>query len=312
MDYKGDLYPCLRYMPSSIGADCPQPWLGNVKTGMVGRAEGSEILGLFETITRRSQHNDFCYNCPINSGCPWCFKAGTLITTDKGDVPVESIKVGDQVLTDEGRYQPVIGNMNRTCDDQLWYVKAGDREWYTTKEHPFWVREKLYPMSWYIHKYHKPANVYSDPKWVEASKLTVNHQLCTADGEWLQVDESVEPDDTYTVYNLTVADDETYYANGVLVHNCSALCHQTYGTANKRVTFHCVQVIAEAASNVYYWNMLNILKPQYNLGVRKNNIPDSWLLKILDQEELDFLKAIEARSMIATIDYQASLQEVEA
>jgi len=37
-----------------------------------------------------------------------CCKKGTLITTDKGLVPIERIKVGDLVLTDKGRFKPVI------------------------------------------------------------------------------------------------------------------------------------------------------------------------------------------------------------
>jgi hypothetical protein len=36
-----------------------------------------------------------------------CLTKGTLITTDKGDVPIEEICIGDLVLTDKGNYKPV-------------------------------------------------------------------------------------------------------------------------------------------------------------------------------------------------------------
>lgn len=155
----GKFYPCLRYMPSSIGDDCPKVQIGDVQLGLEGRDQGSEILGIFDRITRRSQSCDICYNCPIGSGCSWC----------------------------------------------------------------------------------------------------------------------------------------------------SACCHQSNGTANKRTTFHCIQTIAESLANVYYWNLLNIKKPGYNLGVRQNNVPDEWALKIISEDELQFLKAIENRSAIATIDHASEV-----
>ena len=158
MDYKGDFYPCLRYMPSSIGDERVK--IGNAITGMEGRKEGSKILKQFDDITRRTQSNDICYDCPIGSGCAWC----------------------------------------------------------------------------------------------------------------------------------------------------SALCFETYATANKRITFHCIQVIAEALANVYYWNNLILAHPEYELKVRRNNVPDSWALKVINQEELDKLKELENVAMYRTIEYQKEKQ----
>ena len=36
-----------------------------------------------------------------------CLTKGTLITTDKGDVPIEEICIGDLVLKYKGNYKPV-------------------------------------------------------------------------------------------------------------------------------------------------------------------------------------------------------------
>lgn len=83
---------------------------------------------------------------------------------------------------------------------------------------------------------------------------------------------------------------------------CSAVGIDCFGTPFKRATFICIQVIAEALANVYYWNLLNMKHPEYNLGVRKNNVPDEWALLIIDKDELDKLKLIEISSMISTIE----------
>ena len=68
MDYKGDLYPCLRYMESSVG-DKVEPYIiGNIKKGITQQ----DKIDKLNEITRRSQSTDECFNCPIASGCGWC------------------------------------------------------------------------------------------------------------------------------------------------------------------------------------------------------------------------------------------------
>ena len=68
VDYKGDLYPCLRSMESSVG-DKVEPYIiGNIYEGIT-RQDKVDVLN---KITRRSQSTDECFNCPIASGCGWC------------------------------------------------------------------------------------------------------------------------------------------------------------------------------------------------------------------------------------------------
>lgn len=150
----GQFYPCIRYMPTSVGPNVKDLCIGTVKDGIVGREQGSEVLSMMDNITRRSQSNDICYECPLSNDCAWC----------------------------------------------------------------------------------------------------------------------------------------------------SALSHTVYGTPGKRPMFICIQMIAEALANVYYWNLLNIKKPQYKLGVRKNVVPDEWALLVISQDELELLKYIEAYSMIITLE----------
>ena len=72
VDWKGDIYPCLRYMESSVGSDHPAYIIGNVYDGIRRLPEHRQRVACLECITRRSQSTDECWNCPIAQGCGWC------------------------------------------------------------------------------------------------------------------------------------------------------------------------------------------------------------------------------------------------
>lgn len=72
VDYKGDIYPCLRYMESSIGDNIEPYIIGTIKDGINCVPEHCERVQCLECITRRSQSTDECFNCPIAFGCGWC------------------------------------------------------------------------------------------------------------------------------------------------------------------------------------------------------------------------------------------------
>ena len=72
VDWRGDIYPCLRYMPSSLGTNQPPYKIGNVDTGILSCKEECDKVECLKCITRRSQSTDECWNCPIAEGCSWC------------------------------------------------------------------------------------------------------------------------------------------------------------------------------------------------------------------------------------------------
>ena len=75
----GDFYPCIRYMPSSVGNN-EDMVIGNVYDGIHERSSGtSEVLNMLDKITRRSQTNDICFNCPIASNCAGCSALGYTV-----------------------------------------------------------------------------------------------------------------------------------------------------------------------------------------------------------------------------------------
>lgn len=52
----------------------------------------------------------------VPSGAP-CIVRGTLITTDRGDVPVEDLKPGCKVLTEDNGYQELVSTMSRVVEE---------------------------------------------------------------------------------------------------------------------------------------------------------------------------------------------------
>lgn len=72
MDPDGKLYPCLRYMESSMGTDQPGLVIGDVVNGIGQRECEKDCIHCLKAITRRSQSTDECFWCPIAEGCSWC------------------------------------------------------------------------------------------------------------------------------------------------------------------------------------------------------------------------------------------------
>lgn len=72
MDPDGYLFPCIRYMESSLGDEREPMVIGHVDTG-IAQCEGCrKCVGMLNAITRRTQSTDECYYCPIADGCAWC------------------------------------------------------------------------------------------------------------------------------------------------------------------------------------------------------------------------------------------------
>lgn len=71
VDYKGDLYPCLRYMESSIGQNQLPYIIGNINDGIgYNQQTKNMIAGL--NVTYKSQSPQKCLECPVSGECGWC------------------------------------------------------------------------------------------------------------------------------------------------------------------------------------------------------------------------------------------------
>lgn len=69
-----------------------------------------------------------------------CLPPGQTITTNEGGRAIEDVRVGDLVLTHEGRYKPVMETMNRQHEGELIKITTeSGRVLYVTEDHPILV-----------------------------------------------------------------------------------------------------------------------------------------------------------------------------
>ena len=72
IDWKGDLFPCIRFMSSSLGEDQPEYIVGHIDHGIgVTESEKANLQGL-RKLTKSCQSEQKCADCTIGSGCSWC------------------------------------------------------------------------------------------------------------------------------------------------------------------------------------------------------------------------------------------------
>lgn len=75
-----------------------------------------------------------------------CIPTGELILTNKGYRPIESITIGDRVLTHNGKFKKVLKTFIREYDGELVVVSTADSDIpkKTTPEHPFLTNNNIY------------------------------------------------------------------------------------------------------------------------------------------------------------------------
>jgi hypothetical protein len=131
-----------------------------------------------------------------------CFVAGTLVRTDVGLVPIETIQPGDRVLSqdvDSGELQyKVVTTTTQRPQAALLEIVVGDSAIQATQGHPFWV---------------------NGLGWRMAKRLNVGDVVHTLDGP--RSVHEVNTKGSADAHNLVVDDFSTYFVSkaGVLVHD---------------------------------------------------------------------------------------------
>jgi len=162
-----------------------------------------DILGGVACATGFSDGFDLCH-ISGEKCTPWgdctvtgCFLAGTLVETVDGPRALEEIQVGDIVLgvDENGDYvrNAVLETIRAIA--YRYYVINGTIE--VTESHPFFVGEQ----------------------WVAAGDLRVGDSIASVDGGMVTVESIHITDWGVRTYNLAVAGNHTFFADGLLVHN---------------------------------------------------------------------------------------------
>ena len=69
----GKAYPCIRYMPISIGnKKSSKICIGDCFNGIYKTNDQLKIKKELDSITRKSQSTKECMECPVSTGCGWC------------------------------------------------------------------------------------------------------------------------------------------------------------------------------------------------------------------------------------------------
>lgn len=139
---------------------------------------------------------------PVQSGPVECFAQGTPVWTKTGQRAIESLQIGDLVLsqnvnTGEIRYKPVIARTLRPAGPIV-QISTWDEKLLATRGHLFWVEGN---------------------GWRMAKELGDGAGLHTLAGDGQL--RSVRPAKDAETYNLVVADFNTYFVgtSGILAHD---------------------------------------------------------------------------------------------
>lgn len=72
MDPDGWLFPCIRYMESSLGDERERYSIGHIDKGVGDTKRHKDRIKCLNCISRRTESTDECYYCPIADGCSLC------------------------------------------------------------------------------------------------------------------------------------------------------------------------------------------------------------------------------------------------
>lgn len=94
----------------------------------------------------------------------WCFKKGTMVLTPNGNVPIEYLKVGDDVISGSGNTQKLIKIIKHNSENTASIKATGMFETYTTKDHPYLVKK-------FSHIGNKGIYRYYNPEWLPVENI---------------------------------------------------------------------------------------------------------------------------------------------
>ena len=141
-----------------------------------------------------------------------CFAAGTSVATPEGERPIETLGIGDMVLSRAdhdvlGRIEPKRIEQTFKHETEIVAVHVEGGTVRTTAKHPFFVR---------------------DQGWTSAEKLVPGDMLATDLRSWTRVEHVEATGEVETVYNFHVADHHTYFVGGQSL-GCNLWVHNTCG-----------------------------------------------------------------------------------
>lgn len=207
----------------------------------------------------------------VFGGAP-CFVAGTLVLTQDGYKPIETVGLSDRLLTHTGTFQPII-NLQRKpfYTGALHHIQleAHPRPITATPEHPFYVKGTDGTPTWkaakeltredYVGVLVHSGEIHPSDDPVVQALNQIRQELASTQKEgevyaWFAVKENLTTQTlATTVYNFEVATDNSYIVENAIVHNCQGFSH----AGKKRASDPRNELVHQMA------RVLKIVKPRW-------------------------------------------------
>lgn len=145
-----------------------------------------------------------------------CLTGDTKCLTDKGEVLIKDIKIGDRVYTHKNTYERVLAS-KMTGHKLIYEIKTAYTTVRCTDNHKFYVRPLI------------SKDKLGNPYWLEAINLTKNCYVGYIGGEypdvvrWIPIEAVTNTGIKEDVYDIEVENAHSFVANNIIVHNCQDL-----------------------------------------------------------------------------------------
>jgi len=170
-----------------------------------------DVYKSFLEISLRAAHCPMPLNSDVwdglvcSFGCRYCVTGDTKISSSRGKIPIRNVKKGYFLytyneVTKKVEEKRVLKTMKRT--DRLYLLVIDGKKIKITGEHP----------------------VFTKRDWVKVRDLTKDDEVLSFEMklEWKRIQSVELLDEEDSVYNLEMEDNNNYFAEGFLVHNCYA------------------------------------------------------------------------------------------
>lgn len=190
----------------------------------------------------------------INAVLEWCTPPGTLVDMDAygKTAPIETLKVGDLVLSADGKTYPIERVGVRQVDEDIMRIRAAgarpeDPDLLITKDHPVMLWRPASPPS--TREDFDKAD--AEKRYIRSGDLRAGDWVCrptmlladtdrnirSAGLTWRMLESVSEEHYAGPVYSIKVESSHNYLCNSILTHNCEYLYLSmgTYRSASRKV-----------------------------------------------------------------------------
>jgi len=168
-----------------------------------GQTEFSDVVEILQAEAQKYTMHKRHTRTYTNQVNDHCFVGDTLVTTDNGRVAIKDIQKGDMVLTRHG-HMKVLKSWKTIEDAEVTKYVINGEALICTSNHKILINNRWTPIA----------------ELVVGDIIMKTHQVCQNYDVTVSTLEtySMEPQD---VYDITVEHHHEFFANNILVHNCS-------------------------------------------------------------------------------------------